>query len=225
MGLQNEAAFPVARTETSGKILTMEILEQLGIALGFATLAGINLYLTTLIAGLAIRFDWLALASKYEQLEVLSDPWIIGVAGTLFAIEFFADKIPWVDSTWDVLHTVVRPVGGVLLALAALGQLDPAISVIAGLLAGGTTMTTHLAKAGGRLFVNFSPEPVSNVAASAAEDGLVLGGLSLMALAPVASIFLSIGIIFVAGWLVCKTSGLLRKGWDKFRKKPSRTLA
>ena len=203
----------------------MDILEQLGVALGFATLAGINLYLTTLIAGLAIRYDWLALASKYEQLEVLADPWIIGVAGALFAIEFFADKIPWVDSTWDVLHTVVRPVGGVLLSLAALGELDPAISVVAGLLAGGTTLTTHLAKAGGRLFVNFSPEPVSNIAASTAEDGLVLGGLGLMAFAPVTSIFLSLGIIFVADWLVCNTSAFLKKEWDKFRRKPSESTA
>ena len=85
----------------------MEILEQLGVALGFATLAGINLYLTTFLAGLAIRFDWLALASKYEQLEVLADPWIIGVAGVLFAIEFFADKIPWVDSC--LLYTSPSP--------------------------------------------------------------------------------------------------------------------
>ena len=144
----------------------MEILEQLGVALGFATLAGINLYLTTFVAGLAIRFDWLSLASQYEQLAVLADPWVIGVSGVFFAIEFFADKIPWVDSTWDVLHTVIRPVGGILLGLAALGELSPAVSVVAGLLAGGTTLTTHFAKAGGRLFLNLSPEPVSNIAAS-----------------------------------------------------------
>lgn len=197
----------------------MELLEQLGVALGFATLAGINLYLTTFVAGLAIRFDWLSLASKYEQLEVLSDPWVIGVAGVLFALESFADKIPWVDSTWDILHTIIRPIGGVFLALAALGQLDPTMSVIAGLLAGGTALTTHLAKAGGRMFINLSPEPVSNIAASSAEDGLVLGGLSLMALAPVASIFVFLGIVVLAGWLVWKTSGLLRKAWEKFRGK------
>ncbi|WP_411846680.1 DUF4126 domain-containing protein [Roseibacillus persicicus] len=199
----------------------MEILEQLGVALGFATLAGINLYLTTFIAGLAIRFDWLSLASKYEQLEVLADPWIIGVSGVLFAIEFFADKIPWVDSTWDVLHTIVRPVGGVLLALAALGQLDPTVSVIAALLAGGTSLTTHLAKAGGRLFLNLSPEPVSNMTASVAEDGVVLGGLGLMAFAPIPALFVFFIIVLIAGWIVWKTSALIQKAWRKFRRKPA----
>ena len=203
----------------------MEILEQLGVALGFATLAGINLYLTTFIAGLAIRFDWLALADKYEQLYVLADPWVIGVSGVLFFIEFFADKIPWVDSTWDVLHTIVRPVGGVLLALAALGELDPAISVIAGLLAGGTSLTTHLAKAGGRLFINLSPEPVSNIAASTAEDGLVLGGLGLMAFAPIPAFFVFILVVFFAGWLVWKTSGLFKKGLQHIRGKSETSLA
>lgn len=201
----------------------MDILEQLGVALGFATLAGINLYLTTFLAGLAVRFDWLSLASKYEQLEILADPWIIAVSGVLFAIEFFADKIPWVDSTWDILHTIIRPIGGVLLALAALGELDPTISVIAALLAGGTTLTTHLAKAGGRLFINLSPEPVSNIAASSAEDGLVLGGLGLMALAPVPGLFVFILIVAVAGFIVWKTSSLFQKGWQKFqnRRQPS----
>ena len=203
----------------------MEILEQLGVALGFATLAGINLYLTTFIAGLAIRFDWLALADKYEQLGILADPWIIGVSGTLFFIEFFADKIPWVDSTWDVVHTLVRPIGGVLLALAALGELDPSISVIAGLLAGGTSLTTHLAKAGGRMFINLSPEPVSNIAASTAEDGLVLGGLGLMAFAPIPGFFVFILVVLFAGWMVWKSSGLFKKGWQRIRNKSEATPA
>ena len=197
----------------------MEILEQLGIALGFATLAGVNLYLTTLVAGLAIRFNWLSLADKYEQLETLADPWVIGIAGLLFAIEFFEDKIPWVDSTWDVLHTVIRPVGGILLALAALGELDPTISVIAALLAGGASLTTHMAKAGGRLLINFSPEPVSNIAASSAEDGLVLGGLGLMAFAPLPAFFFFLAVVILVSFLIWKTSGFFRRGWEKLRSK------
>ncbi|MBK1832428.1 DUF4126 domain-containing protein [Roseibacillus ishigakijimensis] len=199
----------------------MEILEHLGLALGFATFAGVNLYLTTFVAGLAIRFDWLALASKHEQLAILGDPWILGVAATLFIVEFFADKIPWVDSTWDVLHTIVRPAGGTLLALAALGELDPVVSVIAGLLAGSTSLTTHLAKTGSRLFLNLSPEPVSNIAASSAEDVTVLGGLGLMAIAPVPALFLCVLLVIAAGWIVWKTSGLLLRGWRKFRGRPS----
>ena len=195
----------------------MEVLEQLGVALGFATLAGINLYLTTFVAGLAIRFDWLSLASKYEQLEVLADPWIIVVSGILLLIETFADKIPWGDSTWDLLHTVVRPLGGALLALAALGELDPVLCVIAALLAGGSSLTTHLAKAGGRLMVNLSPEPLSNIAASTAEDGLVLGSLGLMAFAPIPAFLFFLLLLGVAGFIIWKTSGLFKRGLQKIR--------
>ncbi len=202
----------------------MEILEQLGIALGFATLAGINLYLTTFVTGLAIRLQWLDLAENHEQLSVLADPWIIGVAGILFFFEFFADKIPWVDSTWDVVHTLIRPVGGVMLTLTALGELDPTIAVIAGLLAGGTTLTTHLAKAGGRLMINLSPEPASNIAASVGEDGLVLGGLSLMAFAPLPALCFFILLVLVSGLLIWKTGNLFQKGWSHIRKIREKSL-
>ena len=82
----------------------MDILQQLGLALGFAALSGINLYLTTLVAGLAVRFNWINLAAEYEQMEVLGSWWVIGVAGVLFLVEFFADKIPWVDSTWQTFR-------------------------------------------------------------------------------------------------------------------------
>ena len=141
--------------------------------MGLASLAGINLYLTVLVTGLAIRFEWVSLAAQHESLAILGNEWIIGVAGVLFLVEFFADKIPWVDSAWDSVHTVVRPAGGILLALAALGELDPVVSVIAALLFGTVSLTTHAAKAGGRVLVNLSPEPVSNSATSLAEDGLV----------------------------------------------------
>lgn len=190
----------------------MEILEQLGLALGFATLSGLNLYLTVLVAGLAVRFEWVTLADKYEQLAVLGDWWVIGVAGALFLVEFFADKVPWIDSTWDSVHTVVRPAGGILLALAALGELDPAVSVVAGLLAGGATLATHAAKAGSRLFINLSPEPASNVAASTAEDGLVLGGLGLMAVSPVAAFFVFLALVVVAVMVATKCWGTIRRG-------------
>jgi hypothetical protein len=173
----------------------METLSLLGVALGFATLSGINLYLTTFLAGMAIRFNWLDLAEKYESLAILANPWIIGVAGALFLLEFFADKIPWLDSSWDAVHTFIRPVGGTLLALAALGEMDPAIAVIAGLLSGGTTLITHATKASSRLLINMSPEPVSNVVASLGEDGVVIAGLGLMVFAPVAAFF----VFLVAG--------------------------
>src|SRR3569623_714836 len=101
----------------------MDILQELGVALGLASLAGINLYLTVLLAGLAIRFNLLHLATQYHSLEVLGHPAVIAVAGILYLMEFCADKVPWVDTLWDSVHTVIRPVGGTLLALQALGEM------------------------------------------------------------------------------------------------------
>lgn len=183
----------------------MSLLDQLGVALGFATLAGLNLYLTVLVAGLAIRFHWIELSDSYVQLAVLGNPWVLGVAGLLFVIEFFADKVPWLDSAWDAVHTVIRPAGGIFLALAALGHLNPVALTLAALLAGTATLATHGTKAGTRAFLNLSPEPVSNSVASVAEDGVVLGGLGLMALAPAVAFFLFLILVIVcviaAAWL------------------------
>lgn len=190
----------------------MDILQQLGLALGFAALSGINLYLTTLVAGLAIRFNWINLASEYEQMAVLGNGWVIGVAAVLFFVEFFADKVPWLDSTWDTVHTIVRPAGGIFLALAAMGELDPAATVVAGLLAGGASLATHSAKAGGRLLLNLSPEPVSNSVASVGEDGLVLGGLALMGIAPAVAFFVFLALVIVAVVIAARCWGAVRKG-------------
>ena len=195
----------------------MDLLTQLGLALGFATLSGLNLYLTVFVTGLAVRFNWVELATQHEQFALLGDPWIIGVAGVLFAIEFFADKIPWVDSLWDTVHTIVRPVGGILLALAALGDLDPSMSVIAALLSGGASLATHSLKAGGRLLINLSPEPVSNTVASVTEDGLVLGGLGLMAIAPVVGFFVFLAVSILAVVLTTKLWGKISKGFTALR--------
>ena len=202
----------------------METLSLLGVALGFATLSGVNLYLTTFLAGLAIRFNWVDLADKYESLSILENPWIIGIAGVLFFVEFFADKIPWVDSTWDAVHTFIRPVGGALLALAALGEMDPAVSVIAALLGGGTSLVTHATKAGGRLLINMSPEPVSNSIASIGEDGLVLGGLGLMALSPAVAFFVFLAVIILAIWLFRRTWSIIRRGWMALRSKTQKKV-
>ena len=202
----------------------METLSLLGVALGFATLSGVNLYLTTFLAGLAIRFNWVDLADKYESLSILENPWIIGIAGVLFFVEFFADKIPWVDSTWDAVHTFIRPVGGALLALAALGEMDPAVSVIAALLGGGTSLVTHATKAGGRLLINMSPEPVSNSIASIGEDGLVLGGLGLMALSPAVAFFVFLAVVILAIWLFRRTWSIIRRGWMALRSKTQKKV-
>lgn len=166
----------------------MEQLNLLAVALGLAALAGINLYLTVFVTGLAIRFHWITLAPQYQSLEILGDPWIITIAGLLYFLEFFADKIPWVDSIWDAVHTVIRPIGGALLAIQVLGHPSPAYTVIVALLAGGTSLVAHTAKAATRLTSNASPEPFSNIGLSLGEDAAVLGGLSLIYFNPIAAL-------------------------------------
>ncbi|MGJ8645047.1 MAG: DUF4126 domain-containing protein [Luteolibacter sp.] len=197
----------------------MEIFDHLGAALGLASLAGINLYLTAFVAGLAIRFNWVDLAAAHESLGVLGNEWVLGVAGTLMVIEFFADKIPWLDSGWDAVHTIVRPAGGILLGMGALGEMDPAVLAIGGLLSGGASLTMHGAKAGTRLIVNMSPEPVSNSVTSVAEDGLVIGGLALTAISPVIAFFVFVILLAVAVVIIRKTFGSIRAIWRGFRER------
>ena len=172
----------------------MERVDLLAVALGLAALAGINLYLTVFATGLAIHFHWITLAPQYQSLEVLGNPWIISIAGVLYLLEFFADKIPWVDSIWDAVHTVIRPIGGALLAIQVLGHPNPAFTVIVALLAGGTSLIAHTAKAATRLASNTSPEPFSNIALSVGEDIAVLGGLALVHFNPVLAL-----IVFLIG--------------------------
>lgn len=166
----------------------MQTLQILGVALGLASLAGLNLYLTVFVTGLAIQQQWINVGATYPELAILAHPAILIVAGVLYVLQFFADKVPWVDSLWDAIHTFIRPIGGAFLAihvLDALGKLDPTVEVIAVLLAGGVTFTTHAMKAGTRLVVNHSPEPFSNIALSVTEDAAVVGGLFLIKQDPV----------------------------------------
>jgi len=188
----------------------MQILEHLGLALGLASLAGVNLYLTVFIAGVLMHFNLLHLADQYHDLAALGHPWVIAVAGVLYVVEFFADKVPWLDSAWDAMHTVIRPAGGTLLALQTLGDIPPHMQVIAGLLAGGTALTTHGAKAGTRLLANHSPEPVSNIALSVGEDVAVVGGSALAFLAPTVAFFVFAALLIVL-WI------LFPKLWKIFR--------
>ncbi|HEY4255669.1 MAG TPA: DUF4126 domain-containing protein [Candidatus Udaeobacter sp.] len=172
----------------------MEKLDLLAVGLGLACLAGINLYLTVFVTGLAIHFHWIILAPQYQSLEVLGNPWIITVAGILYFLQFFADKIPWLDSAWDAVHTVIRPIGGALLAIQVLGHPSPAFTVVVGLLAGSTSLLVHTAKAATRLTANTSPEPFSNIGLSLGEDAAVLGGLALVHFNPLLAL-----LIFVLG--------------------------
>ena len=178
----------------------MDALQTLSVALGLAALAGINLYLTVFVTGLAVRLGWVALPPHLESLGVLADPWVLGIAGSLYVLEFFADKVPWIDSVNDAVHTFIRPVGGALIAVLALGDASPAVKVVAALLAGGVALTAHATKAGTRLVANTSPEPFSNVGLSLGGDALVLGGLGLVAWNPVLALVLAVttlGVIWV----------------------------
>ena len=178
----------------------MDTLQTLGIALGLATLAGLNLYLTVFVTGLAIQQHWIDVSQTYPELAILAHPAILIASGVLYGVEFFADKVPWVDSLWDTVHTVIRPVGGALLAIRVLGTPDPVFDVIVGLLAGGVSMIVHSAKAGTRLVANHSPEPFSNIALSVTEDVAVLGGLALLQYNPVLALGVFILILAALFW-------------------------
>lgn len=172
----------------------METLAFLGRTLGFSFAAGLNLYATIAIIGLASRFKWVALPEEYA---IFDNPWVIGTALVLYAVEFFADKIPWVDSLWDSVHTFIRPVGGAVIAVAGLGEASPAMQGMIALLGGAVAAGSHATKAGTRVAANTSPEPVSNWVLSLLEDGLVVG-LGLLALQyPVAALAVT-GLLLMA---------------------------
>jgi len=176
----------------------MEILTTLGRTLGFSLAAGVNLYATVAVLGLASRYGWVQLP---EQFAVFDNIWIIGAAGALYVIEFVADKIPWVDSIWDSVHTIIRPVGGALIAVAALGEASPVVVGLIALLGGATAAGSHMTKAGTRVAVNTSPEPFTNWFVSLIEDVFVIG-LSLFTLKfPLLALVVSLAIVVMIVWI------------------------
>src|SRR3954468_3693559 len=160
----------------------MEWFSTLSLALGSAWTSGINLYATVTVLGLIEKFGFAKLPGG---LDVLNNWWIIGIAGGLFIVEFFADKIPYVDSVWDVVHTFIRIPAGAIVAYGATQQLDPSIYVPAVLLGGGLATAAHGSKAALRVGANFSPEPVTNWVLSLAEDVVAIVGVFLAVFAPV----------------------------------------
>lgn len=177
----------------------MDRFNPIAIALSLACLAGIDLYLTVFVTGLAIHLHWITLAPSYQSLEVLGQPWIIIIAGILYLLEFCADKVPWLDSAWDTVHTIIRPIGGALLAIQVLGHHSPVVDVLVLLLGGSTSLVTHTAKASTRLAANSSPEPASNIGLSVIEDVAVFGGLVLVHYNPILAI--SIFALAIAAFL------------------------
>ena len=165
----------------------MGIMEIIGVAGSVSLLSGWRLYLCIFATGLAMRLEAIPIPEHLASLSVLANPWVMGIAALGALAEFFADKVMWLDSIWDTVHTLVRPVGGALLALAIVDPSDPAMQVVAFLLGGGASFLAHGGKASARAVVNTSPEPVSNVAASSIEDVATVGLLYLAYEYPVAA--------------------------------------
>jgi len=178
--------------------------------MGVAWTSGLNLYATVAALGLAGSAGMLQLP---PGLEILTNPLVIGVACVMYFIEFFADKVPYVDNGWDVLHTFIRVPAGALLAARAIGSMDPTLE-LAALLAGGTvTLAAHGTKASVRLAANVSPEPFSNWFLSVGEDLAVLGGIWLIFQNPILMLVLVIGFTALAAWLIPKLYRLARQGF------------
>ena len=190
----------------------LELLPTLGRTLGFSFAAGINLYATVAILGLASRYGWVQLP---EQFRVFDNDLVIGAALVLYVVEFVADKVPWVDSMWDAVHTVIRPAGGALIAVATLGEASPAVEGLAALLGGTLAAGSHLTKSGTRAMANTSPEPFSNWALSISEDVFVIGlGFLALKYPTIAALVVLVAValmIAFAAWIV----RAVRRRWGR----------
>jgi hypothetical protein len=188
----------------------MEILTTLGRTLGFSFAAGINLYATIAVLGLAARFGWVDLPPQYG---IFDNDWVIGVAIVCYLVEFVADKVPWVDTAWDAVHTVVRPLGGAFIAVTTLGDASPGAQAAVALLGGGVAAASHVTKASARVAANTSPEPFSNWALSLMEDVFVVAmGLLALALPAIAfGVALSL-LVLIAACSVAIVRAFRRRG-------------
>jgi uncharacterized membrane protein len=186
----------------------VEALATLGRTMGFSLAAGVNLYATVAILGLASRYQWVQLP---EQFKAFDHPWIIGIAGALYVVEFVADKVPWVDSMWDSVHTIIRPVGGAVIAVASMGDHSPVMTGLIALLGGTVAAGSHATKASTRVAANTSPEPFSNWFLSLGEDAFVIG-LSFIALKfPLVALGVSVTILILIAWTARSIWKWLRK--------------
>jgi hypothetical protein len=195
----------------------MSTVAILGSLTALALSSGVRLYTTILAVGLGIRFNFLQVPEQLNDLHVLAQTPVLVVAGIIYVVEFVADKIPWVDTLWDTIHTFIRPLGAAVVAATALGSVDPGVRLAAVLLAAGVAFTGHSAKAGTRLVVNQSPEPFSNIGLSLAEDGLVLGGVWLAFEHPVVALTIAIFVIALILWLLPKVIRLVRRSAGRIR--------
>ena len=177
----------------------MGIAQILGVAASVSVLSGWRLYLVALATGLAMRYGVVAVPEHLAALKVLTNTWVLSAAGVAAVVEFFADKVPWLDTAWDAVHTAVRPIGGALLTLAVIDPVDPKFQALAFILGGGATLLSHGGKAGARAVLNASPEPFTNVAASTTEDVVTSGVLYLAYAHQVAAGVVALGLLVLSG--------------------------
>jgi len=189
----------------------MSAIELIALASTVSLLAGWRLYLVTFAVGLAMKLGWVALPDQLHTLDVLANNWIIGIAAAGALAEFFADKVPWVDSAWDAVHSVIRPIGGALLSMAIIDGGDPAWQVGSFLLGGGAALLAHAGKAGARAIVNASPEPFSNIAVSTTEDVATAGLLGLAIANPIVAALIAIILVLLSLWFVLAARRLLKR--------------
>jgi len=188
-----------------------QIASILALTMGAAWASGINLYAAILVLGMMGTTGNIDLP---PGLEILSDPLVLFAAGAMYFIEFFADKIPGVDTGWDIMHTFVRIPAGAMMAAGAVGEVDPVVSLAAAILGGGLAATSHAAKAGTRAVINTSPEPFTNWTASVAEDVAVVAGLWTALNHPVLFIVLVILFVALVIWLLPRIwRGVKRVFW------------
>ncbi|KRF07373.1 hypothetical protein ASG88_00505 [Nocardioides sp. Soil777] len=187
-------------------------MESLSLAFTGGWASGINAYLVVLVLGITDRVDDVA-----EIPDVLARWDVLAAAGFMFAIEFVADKIPWIDSTWDAISTAIRPTVGAVIGVLLAGDATSLETAVLGVVGGGTALLSHLAKAGGRLAVNGSPEPVSNTVASVTEDVTVLGVVWLAVEHP--QLAAAIAALLLAGGLVMLVvlARFVRRGWRRWK--------
>jgi hypothetical protein len=183
----------------------METLDQvvpvLALSMGMAWASGINLYAALLTLGVLANTGNIELP---QHLQIVSDPLVMAAAGVMYLIEFVADKVPGIDTGWDALHSFVRIPAGAILAASAVGDVTPAAQLAAGILGGGLTAATHATKAGSRVLINTSPEPVSNWSASIGEDVAVVGGVWAALNHPFVFLGLLLLFVLLMAWLLPK---------------------
>ena len=191
-------------------------MESLSLAFSSGWASGVNAYLVVLVLGISDRVGDVA-----EIPDALGRWDVLGIAAFMYAMEFVADKIPYVDSTWDVVSTAIRPTVGAVIGVLLAGDADTLDQAVSGTVGGGTALASHLVKAGSRLAINASPEPVTNILASLGEDVAVLALVWFAiehprAAAAIAAVFLAVGL--VALYFIAK---LVRRGWRRYRNRGS----